>query len=143
MLLYGVCISDIGEINEEKAINFLRELSKIPGKEHYLADFLETKDYNHEAYSIGDWLYEFESDGYYGLSALLKEVIEDVEGIDITCDDPDGVHYLGISADVPWHFNQKTKDLSEQEFENILRKYVNKVTNSELNIRWWSVYEEY
>ena len=143
MLIYGVCISHIEKINEEKFMTFLKELSDIgSGKEQYLSDFLETKKLNGDEYTINDWLCDFESNGYYGLAAFLKRIIEDIEGIDISCDDPNGVSYLGISADAPWAFNSKTKFMSRQKFEDILAKYINKVTDDVLNILWWSVNED-
>ena len=141
MKIYGVCISDIEKINEEKFLGLLKELAEN-GHEHYLADFTENKKDNDEDYTADDWLYDFESDGYYGLSAFLKEVIEAVEGVNISCDDPSGIHYLGLRSDAPWNFNEKTKVLSAEEYRAILSKYVGKVTDETLEIRWWCVNDD-
>lgn len=138
MLIYGVCISDIEKINEEKAMEFLKELDRSYGS-YYLEKYLEDKeDHDDEDYSFNDWMYDYEYNGYYGLSAFLVDVIEHMEEINIACDDPDGVHYLGLSASAPWKFNEKTRNMPEKEFCELLSKYVEKVTDDELKIRWWS-----
>ena len=55
MLIYGVCISHIEKINEEKFMAFLKELSDLgSGKEQYLNDFLETKKLNDDEYTFDD-----------------------------------------------------------------------------------------
>ena len=55
MLIYGVCISDINNINEKKAIDFLNELAKL-GYD-CLEEFLENKNDNGSDYSFNDWMY--------------------------------------------------------------------------------------
>lgn len=142
MLIYGVCISDIENINEEKAVEFLNELARLNYND-YLEQFLENQNDNGMDYSFNDWMYNFEADGHYGLSAFLKQVIENVEGINIYCDDPQGIHYLGLSLDTPWHYNHKTKNIAKEEYNDILRKYINKITDDILEIRYWSVSDDY
>lgn len=138
MLIYGVCISDIKTINEEKAIKFLNELAKL-NYNNYLEEFLENKNDNDTDYSFNDWMYDFEINGYYGLSAFLRQVIEDVEGINIYCDDPNGIHYLGLSLDTPWNYNYKTKNITNEEYDNILRKYINKITDDILEVCYYAI----
>ena len=141
MIIYGVCISDIKELNEEKAVDFLKELSKL-GHEDYLENFIENKHDNGEDYSFNNWCYDYESEGYFGLAAFLKDVIGEVEGVNINCDDPNGVHYLGLSADAPWCFNYKTRNISREEYNDILRKYINAVTDEVLKIDWFVVVDD-
>ena len=117
MEIYGVCISDIEKINEEKAAAFLMELAE-KGHGLYLEEFesnrKDNSEDNYEEYSVSSYLYDYESNSYCGLSAFLRDVIEDIEGVDISCDDPDGVHYLGLEADGPWSFNEKTRQMTAQ-----------------------------
>lgn len=141
MLIYGVCISDIENINEEKAVEFLNELAQL-GYEDYLDEFLENKKDNGDDYNFNEWMYYFEADGYYGLSAFLKQVIEELEGVNISCDDPNGVHYLGLGLDAPWYYNRKTKNISKEDYEEILIKYINKVTDDVLKIKYWCVEDD-
>ena len=145
MLIYGVCISEIKETNNEKVENFLEELAE-KGYDSYWRDFVGNRksykdgDY---VYTANDFLYDYESDNSYcGLSAFLRDVIAEVEGINIACDDPNGVHYLGISADVPWFFNEKTRNLTQEKFVEIMSMYINKITDEVLDIRWWNVCDD-
>ena len=145
MTIYGVCISDITKLDEEKVMLFLKELFEMDKERyHYLSDFLEAKkDAQPWELSAVEWLYDYESDNsYFGVSAFLRDVIDDLEGIDIICDDPNGIHYLGLGADAPWAFNEKTRTLSAEGFRDILRKYINKITDDVLDIRWWSVNDD-
>ena len=88
--------------------------------------------------NLYDWLDGYDScDGYSGPAACFKEIIRELEGIDVDCDDPNGDQFLGISADAPWHFNEKTRNLSKEEFHEILSRYVSYFTDDELGIRWW------
>ena len=146
MLIYGVCISDIEKINTEKAEAFLKELA-AQGHDFYLKEFEDNRkdngENNYEEYTVSSYLYDYESDNSYcGLSAFLCDVISDVEGVDIKCDDPNGVHYLGLDADAPWAFNKKTRNMSAEKYRNILKKYISKVTDDKLEIRWWNVCED-
>jgi len=142
MLLYGVCISDIEKINEEKAVAFLKELAEAGlGADNYYENYLEDTS-DDEDYTFSKWIENFEFDGYYGLAAFLQEVISVIEEIDISCDDPSGISYLGLSADTPWNFNEKTRNMSEKEYNEILAKYINKITDEVLEIRWWCVRDD-
>lgn len=140
MLIYGVCISDIDQINEEKAVGLLHEFAKID--ESPLKDYLGSSNADGNQISFDQWCYDYERNGHYGLAALLADIIGSVEGIDIECDDPNGIHYLGISADVPWNFNEKTRKLSCDDFCQILTKYINQVTDNILSIKWWAVSDD-
>lgn len=141
MLIYGVCISEIKEINQKKVEKFLAELAE-KGFPDYLKEFKANKEDNNGDYTVGDYLYDYASNGYYGLSAFLRDIIEKVEGINISCEDPNGIHYLGIAADMPWYFNEKTRNLSDVEYIQIMAKYVSKVTDETLDIRWWNVCDD-
>ena len=142
MTIYGVCISDIEKINNEKVEQFLVNLAE-KGYDLYLTEFKENRKDIGNGYTVNDYLYDYESNNsYYGLSAFLCDVISEVEGIDIKCDDPNGVHYLGLSANAPWAFNEKTRNMTAEEYCEILKMYVSKITDETLEIRWWVVYDQ-
>lgn len=140
MLLYGVCISK-AVINNEKAVQFLKELKETEPDSDYYEFFLEDTN-NDENYTFDEWIENFEADGYYGLATFLQEVISNRENIDIVCDNPNGLNYLGLSADTPWNFNEKTRNMSKDEYHEILGKYINKVTDDTLDICWWFVNDD-
>lgn len=72
----------------------------------------------------------------------MKKAIDTQEDIGIVCDDPDGIHYLGISADAPWAFSEKVRNMSRNEYKTLLRKYINMITDEKLEIKWWSVSDD-
>lgn len=143
MYLYGICLTEVN-VNFSEVNSFLSSL--INTKAHDIIEqFID--DMNHAeidpddndlwAHEVDDWCDRYESEGYFGLDAVLKDIIRLNEGIDIICDDPNGFHYLGIAADAPWTFNQKTRELSKAEFENILTKYIQPFTKDELKFKYY------
>ena len=77
-----------------------------------------------------------------GLFACLSEIIRELDDIDISCDNPNGLCYLGLQADMPWHYNEKTKNLTLKEYQDTLTKYLYYFTDDEIKIRWWKVDDE-
>lgn len=92
MLIYGVKISDIKKYNEQKAERFFEILQKTNASNIAEKYFLDKTKIDG---TFGDFLSNFD-DGYgnYGAAACLKEIIENIEGINISCDTVDGVQYL-------------------------------------------------
>ena len=81
-MLYGVCISDIRRINEESAIELLKEISE-KGYDDYLENFNENKMDNGNDYTFRDWISNFQSEFHgHGLPGFLVEIIEAIEEID-------------------------------------------------------------
>ncbi|MBP3468125.1 MAG: hypothetical protein J6K26_01225, partial [Lachnospiraceae bacterium] len=119
MVIYGVCVSEINNLNAEKAEQFLETLKGTKAGSIAEEYFISKEDNEHDLQSF---LYDYEGDGgYYGLAAFLRDIIASLEEIDISCDDPDGVHYLGLSIDTPWKYNEKTRNMSEEEYTDILQ----------------------
>ena len=108
MLIYGVKISDIKKYNEQKAERFFEILQKTNASNIAEKYFLDKTKIDG---TFGDFLSNFDDGcGNYGAAACLKEIIENIEGINISCDTVDGVQYLGLSVDTPWYYNEKTKN---------------------------------
>ena len=70
------------------------------------------------------------------------EIIENIEGINISCDTVDGVQYLGLSVDTPWYYNEKTRNMGQKKYEAILMKYISCVTDEKLEIKNWAAYDD-
>lgn len=120
MLIYGVKISDIKKYNDQKAERFFEILG-----------------------TFGDFLSNFDDGcGNYGAAACLKEIIENIEGINISCDTVDGVQYLGLSVDTPWYYNEKTRNMGQKKYEAILMKYISCVTDEKLEIKYWAANDD-
>lgn len=39
----------------------------------------------------------------------------------------------------PWNYNSVTRNMSEEDFNEILRKYICLITDDELEIRMWDI----
>lgn len=72
---------------------------------------------------------------------LLSDV-ENIEGINISCDTVDGVQYLGLSVDTPWYYNEKTRNMGQKKYEAILMKYISCVTDEKLEIKYWAANDD-
>ena len=140
MIIYGVCVSEINKLNVEKAEQFLETLKGTKAGSIAEEYFVAKED---NGYDLNSFLYDYEGEGgYYGLSAFLRDIIASLEEIDISCDDPDGVHYLGLSIDAPWNYNEKTRNMSEDAYTDVLRKYVSYFTDESLEVKFWSVNDD-
>lgn len=115
MLIYGVKISDIKKYNDQKAERFFEILQKTNASniaEKYFLDKAENDC------TFGDFLSNFDDAcGHHGAAACLKEIIESIEGINISCDTVDGMQYLGLSVDTPWYYNEKTRNLGRKNMK--------------------------
>lgn len=110
MLIYGVCEESITKYNEDKAEKFLKNLLDTSCKD-IAENYFINKEEN--GCNLHDWLDNYEScNGCNGLFACLSEIIRELDDIDISCDNPNGLCYLGLQADMPWHYNEKTKNLT-------------------------------
>mgnify|MGYP003432888530 FL=1 len=76
----------------------------------------------------------------HGLGAILKDLIKEKDEIELDIDNPDNV-YVGISATVPWNFNDSIKNMTNIEFVELIKKYVTKFA-SQPCIRWWKVEDD-
>lgn len=134
MILYGVCITDANSYN----MDGIRELMQ---KAEIYEDFLsDMEGLVYDDADLLNWIENYDSCGYNGLGALLRDAIESEEGIILTIYDATGV-FLGICADVPWAFSEKLRQMSQSDFDAVLTKYIRKVTEEPLPIQLWSLPE--
>ena len=69
---------------------------------------------------------DFDQDYNNGIPALIAKVINAVEGIFVeAASDDDGVLYLYLCCCMPWGYNEKERNLTAEELEDIFRKYWN------------------
>ena len=128
MYLYGICIVDIEHLKLDGIIELLKTVD-------IYKECMEDCD-DDESY-IFDWIENYDSNGRFGLGALLYDVITQKEKFNIDIDDPNGIVFIGLAGDAPWNFNKSTKNITEEDYNQMLRRYVNLITDDELVIRWW------
>lgn len=135
MILYGVCLTDANSYN----MDGIRELmQKAEIYEDFLSD-MEGFPYDDE--DLLNWIENYDSCGYNGLGALLRDVIGSEENIELDIYDAAGI-FLGICADVPWAFSEKLRQISKSDFDAVLTKYIRKVTEEPLPIQLWFLPED-
>lgn len=131
---YGICVSDI-EVESPDQIQELLRLA--PEYEAKIRQWLEIEKIEHP--TIQDYE-EADQDFLLGLATILKEVIEEAEGIPFTaCDDFNNSDYLLYEPSYPWYRNQSEQDLTEEKVQEILSKYVSILTNKPIAIDYYSV----
>lgn len=133
MVLYGFGMKDINNIDWRKVASMLNDFDS----DHYKClvedtDNLETEE------AIKEWFSNYDSEGYQGIGAFLYDYMTKEENIQFSIDDPNGI-FIGISAGAPWEFSGDIKDMSEEQFANLLRKYIKKITDEDVPIRWWNI----
>lgn len=73
---------------------------------------------------------EFDEDCGLGLATMLREVILEAEGVELTsCNDYDGNTYLLYEPNYPWWLKDSEKNLTETDICSLLAKYVSIITD--------------
>lgn len=134
MLIYGIKIQEEDFTTNEKLETFLEYLCVNNFNEP-----LKDRKINYGLTAL-EWLDNYDDNlGNTGIAALLKDAISEIDKINITCDMPNETPYLGIQADAPWLFNQKTKNLTSEEFQKILCNYTQRLTDKKFDVKWYSI----
>lgn len=139
MLLYGICTSDIKHVNWEAVVLLLKDFDESLYKD-YLSDMQDAFD-SGEEYSekdTEDWFGNYDSCGMTGLGAFLHDVIEEKEKLQMDLEWGDGL-FLGLRMLPPWRYHESVRHITEQDFCDVLRKYVNLITTDELVIKLWNI----
>lgn len=131
---YGIRVSDI----LEKDVQRLEKLiSLAPKYQAEIEEWLVECGIPEPAYE--DYL-EFDQDYMLGLATILKEVILEAEGIELTaCDGYDGDEYLLYCPDYPWNQAKRKQLESEAAVEKLFQKYVPILTDEPITVEYRSV----
>lgn len=93
------------------------------------------KVYDTRAENNARWM-----NNYLGLATILKEVIQEAEHVELTaCDDYDGAEYLLFEPLYPWQIREEERFLTEEKIAKLLRKYIQILSDSVLEIEHQSV----
>ena len=102
-------------------------LSKAPILEGKVQDRLSC-----EAITSPQWddYMAYDTDYDLGLATILREAIEEAEGIPLTaCDDYDGKAYLLYQPKYPWELTDAERGLTKKRVEEIFQRYVGILTD--------------
>lgn len=138
---YGVCRDDLNGIKARKVFELIKA---APNFEKEFPEFLKESEVVAENITIDD-LEEIEIESHYGchngIIAILREVIEEAEGIRLViARNYDGVQYLLFCPVYPWTFlTEAEMGLTEEHMEEIFRKYIGVLTSEPFDIDYYSV----
>lgn len=139
---YGICVDDIST-NKYKVFDLIHLAPKFE-KEFYewAEDYREDEDPENikEVITMDD-IYEYE-DNYCecGLAPIIAAVIKECEDVELLCcSDYNCYHYLIFSVTYPWSMTEKEKNMTEEDVRLLIAKYVNILTDKEIDVDYQSV----
>lgn len=81
---------------------------------------------------------DFDQESCLGLATVLKEIIEEREGIVLTaCSDFDGNQYLLYTPEYPWQMSELEKKLREGDIQSLFVKYLSKITDETIVVDYY------
>lgn len=130
---YGVKISEIAEISVSNVVEMVQTAP------NFAKNFNEwLRDCDIKEPTLED-LEEFDTDYCLGLVSVLREVISEVENIELTaCEDYDGDKYLLYSRSYPWRMTELDKSLKEEDIQSLMVKYISKITDEAITIDYYN-----
>lgn len=138
---YGINVSKLThEIDGAHLLELIKTAPKLFArmKKDFEEEFtISLEDTSEEDYSyaiLTEWVHGYENYCYGGLAAIMQEVIEEIEGIELSVEmDFDGDDYLVYTAKYPWdELNEKEKELTEDSLKALIEKYLSIATPESL-----------
>lgn len=131
---YGICTSDL-KVDSVERIEKLLEYAPEYRKE--IHDWFDDGD-NAEP-TLDDYL-DFDQDYNNGIAAILQAVIKEATGIEFAaCDNFDCMRYLIYMPSYPWNMTERDRSITQDELDEVLKKYVSIITDSKLDIDFQEV----
>lgn len=131
---YGICTDEITTKDVKRLENLLEQ---APDYNEYLQESLQRHRIEDPTWE--DYM-EADEDYNLGLPTILREVIEEAEGIELeACDDFEGRRFLLYCPRYPWHLSVEDSKLTEDRCRELFEKYIRILTDEKLNIDYQSV----
>ena len=129
---YGVMLSDFTNISMAAVIDLVQNAPQFAVG---FNEWLNGRGSNDPA--LED-LVDFDQDFCLGLATILKEIVEECEGIMLTaCSDFDGNEYLLYAQDYPWRMSESEKELQEDDIRSLFVKYLSKITDEPIDVDYY------
>lgn len=129
---YGVEISGLKSVSMSKVVELVQtapEYAKI------FNEWLEENDIEEPTW---EELEEFDDTFCIGLATVLKEVILEIEKIELTaCNDFNDKTYLLFAQTYPWWMNETEKSFKEEDVQSLMVKYLSKITDEAITIDYY------
>lgn len=130
---YGINLSELGGVSFRRVVELVRTAHE------YAIEFdKRLSQLDIDCPTIDD-LDDFDCDYCLGLATVLREVILELENIELTaCDDFDGNRYLLFEANYPWRMSDSEKSLKEDDIKSLMVKYLSQITDEAITIDYYS-----
>ena len=116
---YGICVDDINEYNVERLETLLAMAPELQAR---MQKWLAENDVSTPCWK--DYM-SYDADCDLGLATILREAIQEIEGIELTaCDDFDSIAYLIYQPSYPWNLSDKERTLTEEGLREMFDRYV-------------------
>lgn len=122
---YGICTDDIEEHNIARLQALLARAPKFSAAVHAWLAEEDIESPTWDDYMAFDDAYDL------GLATILKEVIQENEGLELTaCDEENGTAYLLYQPRYPWEMTEQDKAVTKEYLQGIFRQYVMILTDT-------------
>ncbi len=131
---YGICTDDI-EVESVERLEAL--LAQAPEFRRMVHEWLSENEIDDP--TVEDY-YEYDADYRLELATILKEVIKEATGIELTaCDDCECKKYLIYMPDYPWRHNDGDRTLNEEKLQAVFREFVAILSGDKPTVEYQSV----
>ena len=136
---YGIKVDEIGDVPKER-IKSLIDLAPV-FKTRLKEQLNEMQISDPELMDYCDAMQNADLDfAFLGLASILKYVMEEAEGLNfVACDNYDNEHFLIFTPQYPWRMTEREKLVTEESLEDIFSKYVDILTDKEIDIDYQTV----
>ena len=131
---YGIKTSDITDLTAKRLKNFI---SLAPLFKNAIKQRIKKQNVTNSP--LNEYI-ETDENNSYGLASVIKEIIFECEGIDLTaCNGFDDSEYLLYEPVYPWQMNETDKTLTPENLSHIFKKYLRYLTDKEIKIDYYTV----
>ena len=130
---YGVQISELEKVSMSKVMELIQTAPKFA---QTFNKWLSDNDIKEPTL---DDLRDFDEDYCLGLATVLSEVITECEKMCIltACGDLNGETFLMYTQTYPWYMNEKEKNMTPEDIQTLLKKYISKITDEAITIDYY------
>lgn len=130
---FGFCVDDINTTPEK----LLKLAAMEPSVDKIVKDYIEDLNISIDELTVDDFDY-LEGEYYeHGIAYILYNVISEIPIV--FADDYCGIPYILYCPSYPWSMNEKEHILSQDDVEEIFKKYIKILTDENIIIDYYSV----
>ena len=130
---FGVDLSQLGNVSLDRLEQLI---GMAPVLESKILKWFKEENINKP--KLEDY-YEFDEENL-GLPTLLKEVIFELEGVDLTaCEDLNNKAFLLYESKYPWNMTPVDCFMTPERLSSLYRKYIKIISDSDYDIECHSV----